>query len=260
MTTALASLISNRPVRNDVAMTGEITLTGQVLPIGGLKEKSLAAQRAGIKQVIVPDRNEGDVEEISEQEREGLDFVYADDIGDVLKVALRIGWETPRAGSLPLHPGNDLRRPMGAQSRSAKAGDAARSVASNPYVRRLIEDDELRENIRVAFEAAKGAYARMSNGKGPAKALMDDKKVQRDLRTAAESLRDASQQLRGRSTRRRFGLGKALLVGILGAALVLILSEDARKLVLDKLFGAEEEFEYTSTTTPAPDTETVPSA
>jgi hypothetical protein len=150
---------------------------------------------------------------------------------------------------------------MGAQSRSAKAGDAARSVASNPYVRRLIEDDELRENIRVAFEAAKGAYARMSNGKGPAKALMDDKKVHRDLRQAAESLRDASKQLRGKRTgRRRFGLGKALLVAIFGAALILILSEDARKMVLDKLFGAEEEFEYTSTTTPAPDTETVPSA
>jgi ATP-dependent Lon protease len=88
MATALASLISNRPVRNDVAMTGEITLTGQVLPIGGLKEKSLAAQRAGIKQVIVPDRNEGDVEEISEQEREGLEFSFVDDIGDVLKDAL----------------------------------------------------------------------------------------------------------------------------------------------------------------------------
>ncbi|MGC1814943.1 MAG: endopeptidase La, partial [Solirubrobacterales bacterium] len=88
MTTALASLISNRPVRNDVAMTGEITLTGQVLPIGGLKEKSLAAQRAGIKLVIVPDRNQGDVEEISVQEREGLEFVYADDIGDVLETAL----------------------------------------------------------------------------------------------------------------------------------------------------------------------------
>jgi hypothetical protein len=150
---------------------------------------------------------------------------------------------------------------MGAQNRSAKAGDAARSVASNPYVRRLIEDDELRENIRVAFEAAKGAYARISNGKGPAKALMDDKKVHRDLRQAAESLRDASKQLRGKRTgRRRFGLGKALLVAIFGAALILILSEDARKMVLDKLFGAEEEFEYTSTTTPAPDTETVPSA
>jgi ATP-dependent Lon protease len=88
MATALSSLIRGRPVRNDVAMTGEITLTGQVLPIGGLKEKSLAAQRAGIKQVIVPDRNEGDVEEISEQEREGLEFTFVDDIGDVLEVAL----------------------------------------------------------------------------------------------------------------------------------------------------------------------------
>ncbi len=88
MATALASLVSGRPVRNDVAMTGEITLTGQVLPIGGLKEKSLAAQRAGIKTVIVPDRNEGDVEEISEREREGLEFVYVDEIGDVLDVAL----------------------------------------------------------------------------------------------------------------------------------------------------------------------------
>ncbi len=149
---------------------------------------------------------------------------------------------------------------MGAQSRSAKAGDAARSVASNPYVRRLLEDEELRQNIRVAFEAARNAYARMSNGKGPAKAVMDDKKVQRDLRTAAESLRDASQQLRGRRTgRRKFGLGKVLLIAILGAVLVLILSEDARNAVLDRLFGAEEEFEYTSTTTPAPDAESVPS-
>jgi hypothetical protein len=150
---------------------------------------------------------------------------------------------------------------MGAQSRSAKAGDAARSVASNPYVRRLLEDEELRQNIRVAFEAARNAYGRMANGKGPAKAVMDDKKVQRDLRTAAESLRDASQQLRGRRTgRRKFGLGKVLLVAIIGAALVLILSEDARNAVLDRLFGAEEEFEYTSTTTPAPDAESVTSS
>ncbi len=150
---------------------------------------------------------------------------------------------------------------MGAQSRSAKAGDAARSVASNPYVRRLLEDEELRQNIRVAFEAARNAYGRMANGKGPAKAVMDDKKVQRDLRTAAESLRDASQQLRGRRTRpRKFGLGKALLLAILGAALVLILSEDARNAVLDRLFGAEEEFEYTSTTTPATESESVPTS
>src|SRR5687767_6921658 len=149
---------------------------------------------------------------------------------------------------------------MGQSSRSARAGDTARSVASNPYVRRLLEDEELRENIRVAFEAAKDAYTRMSNGKGPAKAVMDDKRVQRDLKTAAESLRDASQQIRGRRQGGGFGLGKAILVGVIGAALVLILSEDARNAVLDKLFGAEEEFEYTSTTTPETDGEKVGSS
>jgi ATP-dependent Lon protease len=88
MTVALASLISGRPVRNDVAMTGEVTLTGQVLPIGGLKEKSLAAQRAGIKRVIVPERNEGDVAEIPEHELGGLEFVYVDEVSKAIDVAL----------------------------------------------------------------------------------------------------------------------------------------------------------------------------
>ncbi|MDP9189816.1 MAG: hypothetical protein M3O25_11250 [Actinomycetota bacterium] len=144
------------------------------------------------------------------------------------------------------------------QNRSEKAGDAARSVASNPYVRRLIEDQELRENVRVAFEAAKNAYGRMSNGKAPAKSLLDDKKVHRDLKTAAKSIKEASDQIRGRRSGGGFGWGKALLVGVVGAALVLILSEDVRNAVLDKLFGAEEEFEYTSTTTTPTSTATVP--
>jgi ATP-dependent Lon protease len=82
-------------------MTGEITLTGQVLPIGGLKEKSLAAQRAGIKKVIVPDRNQGDVEEISEHERAGLEFVYVDEIGGVLAAALEGGDSKPSGNSKP---------------------------------------------------------------------------------------------------------------------------------------------------------------
>jgi hypothetical protein len=145
------------------------------------------------------------------------------------------------------------------QSRSAQAGDAARSVASNPYVRRLIEDEELRDNIREAFEAARGAYQRMSNGKGPAKAILDDKKVHRDLQDAAASMKQAADQIRGKRSGGGFGLGKALLVAIIGAALVLILSEDARRMVLDRLFGAEEEFEYTSTTTPDGSKESVPS-
>ncbi|HEX5526917.1 MAG TPA: endopeptidase La [Solirubrobacterales bacterium] len=88
MTVALSSLVSGRPVRNDVAMTGEVTLTGQVLPIGGVKEKSLAAQRAGIKKVILPARNEGDVSEIPEHELGNLEFVYVDEVSAAIDVAL----------------------------------------------------------------------------------------------------------------------------------------------------------------------------
>ena len=89
MTTALASLLSGRPVRSDVAMTGEITLTGQVLPIGGLKEKALAAQRSGIKVVIAPARNEQDIDDIPEHLRKDLEFKFVSEIGEVLEVALQ---------------------------------------------------------------------------------------------------------------------------------------------------------------------------
>ena len=89
MVTALASLLSERPVRSDVAMTGEITLTGQVLPIGGLKEKALAAQRNGIKCVIAPALNEQDVEEIPQHLRRHLDFRFVATIDQVLAVALQ---------------------------------------------------------------------------------------------------------------------------------------------------------------------------
>jgi ATP-dependent Lon protease len=88
MTTALASLIRGKAVSSETAMTGEITLTGQVLPVGGLKEKSLAAQRAGIKRVIVPDRNEGEILEIPEHERSELEFVYVDRIEKALAAAI----------------------------------------------------------------------------------------------------------------------------------------------------------------------------
>ncbi len=88
MTTALVSLIRDKPVSADVAMTGEVTLTGQVLPVGGLKEKSLAAQRAGIKRVIVPARNEGDIAEIPEHELGALEFIYVDDIESAILSAL----------------------------------------------------------------------------------------------------------------------------------------------------------------------------
>ena len=85
-----------------------------------------------------------------------------------------------------------------AKASAKKASEAAASLRENPYVQRLIEDEELRDNIRDAVEAARDAYARIANGKGPAKAIMEDKKVQKDLRKAAESLRDASEALRGK--------------------------------------------------------------
>jgi hypothetical protein len=139
-------------------------------------------------------------------------------------------------------------------ARTQQAREAARSAGSNPYVRRLIEDQELRNNVREAFDSARHAYQRMSNGKGPVKALTDDKKVQRDLRNAAESLREASDQLRGKRKHRRWG--RLLVVAMLGAVLAIALSEDLRKAALDRLFGAEEEFEYSSTTAPTPESTT----
>jgi ATP-dependent Lon protease len=89
MVTALASLLSGRPVGSDVAMTGEITLTGQVLPIGGLKEKALAAQRAGIRVVIAPELNRQDADEIPEHLRKTLRFEFVSEIGEVLEHALQ---------------------------------------------------------------------------------------------------------------------------------------------------------------------------
>jgi hypothetical protein len=147
-----------------------------------------------------------------------------------------------------------------AKESAKKAGETATALRDNPYVQRLIEDDELRANIRAAFESARDAYGRMANGKGPAKALMDDKKVQKDLRQAAESLREASEQLRGKRKRKGLTFGRLLLLLIIGAIVVLVLSEDARKALLDRLFGPEEEFEYTSTTTQASDQATTASA
>jgi len=88
MTTALVSLLTNRPGRSEVGMTGEITLRGQVLPIGGLKEKVLAAHRAGLKKVIFPKRNEPDLEDIPDEVRDEIQFIPVETIDEVLKHAL----------------------------------------------------------------------------------------------------------------------------------------------------------------------------
>jgi ATP-dependent Lon protease len=88
MATALSSLISGRRVRDDLAMTGEITLTGQVLPIGGLKEKALAAQRFGVGCVIAPALNEADIDDIPEHLRSELEFRFVSEVTEVLEIAL----------------------------------------------------------------------------------------------------------------------------------------------------------------------------
>jgi hypothetical protein len=141
-----------------------------------------------------------------------------------------------------------------AKKKAAKAGAGAvaagQAVRSNAYVQRLIEDEELRANLRNTFDSAKRAYGRM-NGKGPTKAL-EDKKVQRELREAATSLREAADGLRGTKKKKGRRRGRLLVLGLVGGVLALALSEGLRKKVLDALFGAEEEFEYTASTTPEP--------
>jgi hypothetical protein len=142
---------------------------------------------------------------------------------------------------------------MAAKKKAAKAGAGAyaagKAVRSNEYIQRLVDDQELRENLRNAFVSAKKAYGRV-NGKGPGKAL-DDKKVQRELKDAAASLKEAADSLRGRKKRKR-RKGRLFVLGLVGAGLAVALSEGLRKKVLDALFGAEEEFEYTASTTPEP--------
>ena len=86
--TALVSMLTGVRVRHDVAMTGEITLRGRVLPIGGLKEKVLAAHRAGIKRVIVPEKNKADLDEVPAEVKDSLEFIFASKMEQVLDAAL----------------------------------------------------------------------------------------------------------------------------------------------------------------------------
>ena len=140
--------------------------------------------------------------------------------------------------------------------RTAKVGDAASAARSNPYVQRVIEDAELRDSIREAYDHSRVAYGRLTNGKAPSKALMEDKKLHKELRAAAAAIGAASVALREGPKRKKRGLGRKLFVLAVGAGLALALSEGLRKKVLDAMFGAEEEFDYTSTTSPTPAPET----
>ena len=97
MSSALASVYTGRRVRSDTSMTGEITLSGLVFPVGGVKEKVLAAHRAGIRRIVIPDRNEADLEDIPEDVRKELTFIPCAWISDVLKATLEPNVTSPPA-------------------------------------------------------------------------------------------------------------------------------------------------------------------
>ena len=140
------------------------------------------------------------------------------------------------------------------------AADFANINKVSPYVQRLIEDASLRDNLRAALDSSKSAYGRLTNGKTPAKALLEDKKLHKDVQEAVEAVRDATTALveaPKKRARKGLHLGRKLLVATLAAGLALAGSEKLRSEVLDTLFGAEEEFQYTP---PPPSTATAPAA
>ena len=138
-----------------------------------------------------------------------------------------------------------------AKSKPQKAKAAAEGAWGNQYVQRVLQDQELRDNVKVALDNARSAYARLTNGKSASKVVMEDKKFQKDVKNAADSFKEASIALRdGPKRKRSGGLGKLILLAIVGGGLAIALSEDVRNKVLDLLFGKEEEFDYTSTTAP----------
>ena len=148
-----------------------------------------------------------------------------------------------------------------AKSKPQKAKAAAEGAWGNQYVQRYVQDEELRANVKDALDNARSAYARLTNGKSASKVVMEDKKFQKDVRNAADSFKEASIALRdGPKRKRSGGFGKLLLLALVGGGLAIALSEDVRNKVLDLLFGKEEEFDYTSTTSPPATPAPTPSA
>jgi uncharacterized protein (UPF0147 family) len=137
------------------------------------------------------------------------------------------------------------------------AADLQNITKANPYIQRLIEDAELRDNVRTAVDSAKSAYERLTSGKTPYRTVLEDKKFQADVREAAEAAREATMSFtespKKAAKRKGGGFGRKLLVLVVGAGAALALSESLRSKVLDTLFGAEEEFQYTPpAASPAP--------
>src|SRR5690242_2537367 len=134
-----------------------------------------------------------------------------------------------------------------AKSKPQKAKAAAEGAWGNVYVQRFVQDEELRANAKEALDNARSAYARLTNGKSASKVVMEDKKFQKDVKNAADAFKEAGTALReGPKRKRKGGLGKLILLALIGGVAAIAVSEDVRNKVLDLLFGKEEEFDYTS--------------
>jgi ATP-dependent Lon protease len=138
MATAIASALSQIPTRRDLAMTGEITLRGRVLPIGGLKEKILAAKRAKLSTVILPKRNKKDLDEIPKHLLKGIQLAFAETMDDVMKIALRRHPKRSSQANAPQHPHNAPRHdstPVKRPGRAARSTPVHATITATPQPR-----------------------------------------------------------------------------------------------------------------------------
>ena len=211
MATAICSLVTGTPINSDVAMTGEVTLTGQVLPIGGLKEKTLAAQRAGITTVILPSRNEPDLEDVPEELRKDMTFVPVDRVEQVWETAMGLkmdgkGAELAAANEL-LEEASELlqeaRRKAGIRAadaaKAAAAGKRGRAGrrARRPTARAGAQEPAGRKPVRKAPARPKAA---------PAKTGGDAKKTTAARGRSGRAARSSDRgRGRARAGRRRCG-------------------------------------------------------
>lgn len=131
-----------------------------------------------------------------------------------------------------------------------KISAATDQAKENPYLNKIIEDKELRENAVAALQSVKSAFdqAKATGFDNPAE-LVQDKKIKKDLKKAADTLKSTTEDIQSAGKKKRHPLRKVIALAVIGGIVAIVVSEDARKAVLDTLFGAEEEFEYTSTTT-----------
>ena len=262
MATAIVSIVSGRPVSEEVAMTGEITLTGQVLQIGGLREKILAAQRAGVEKVVMPRENEPELTELPEETRKELEFVPVDTIEEVLDVAFEglktlAGPRTSTGAERPLPPSNRVSQRLfrgrvavetkERNTRMAKLRD--RASDARPYIERALTDERVREDVKSAISTAREIYDELLGGRAVtsvAARVATDKDIQQSLRDAIEDLRDAADRVqsgaghKGRNT-------TLLLTGIvLGVLFNPVTGPGTRRWLQETIFGEGDEFEYRS--------------